>query len=540
MRRIVTAILLYCLFTPGAHGQLSTVDSLQQVLAIYIYQDTARVNVLTTLAQNAWGSNPQLTRQCAEEALTLSGKLNYPKGVADAYRELSRYYWSQTDYHRAIEYALVTIEKYDSLRNYEGVSWCLGTIGICYAQANHYERSVDYQKKALDLNKQIHNKPGIARDLNNLGYVAELQKDFNQALLYYQQALDMRKEIGVEADVVMPLSNVGSAYLALGDYTLARFFFENALTLAVKVGNKNLQALSYQNLAEIKSKTGDYHEARPYLQQALELAAAIGDKKRKECAYEILRDIEKADGNFEAAFQYQLLLQNLRDTLYSQQRIRQLTQLESRLEGERKEQAIHLLEHDKQTQVRWNKVLMMILFILASSFIIFYGIQRYRLNKNHEILSLTIDRLKEQQKKLADQYTEAIIGETARQESQDQRILRQAIEVVDEYISDPTFGVEKMANVMGMSRTNLHRKLKLISGIAPGDFIRSIRLKRAAHLLKHQTDSVSQVGFTVGFEDQSYFSKCFKKQFGMSPSEYSRSIVPIPDSFDTNLPVIDT
>ena len=90
-------------------------------------------------------------------------------------------------------------------------------------------------------------------------------------------------------------------------------------------------------------------------------------------------------------------------------------------------------------------------------------------------------------------------------------------------LANPLFGVEKMAEEIGMSRASLHRKLKLISNISPSDFIRSVRLKRAATLLRKKADSITQVGFMVGFDDQSNFSKAFKKQFGVSPSEYSSS-----------------
>jgi AraC-like DNA-binding protein len=75
-----------------------------------------------------------------------------------------------------------------------------------------------------------------------------------------------------------------------------------------------------------------------------------------------------------------------------------------------------------------------------------------------------------------------------------------------------------------MSRANLLRKVKSATGFAPSEFIRSVRLKRAALLLRDQADSVTQIGFMVGFEDQSYFAKSFRKYFGVSPTEYARSL----------------
>ena len=73
---------------------------------------------------------------------------------------------------------------------------------------------------------------------------------------------------------------------------------------------------------------------------------------------------------------------------------------------------------------------------------------------------------------------------------------------------------------MGVSRMQLHRKLKALTGYSTSEFIRNQRLKLAKQLIEQDKISISEVGYTVGFNDPSYFSKCFKQDFGQSPSEY--------------------
>jgi AraC-like DNA-binding protein len=94
-------------------------------------------------------------------------------------------------------------------------------------------------------------------------------------------------------------------------------------------------------------------------------------------------------------------------------------------------------------------------------------------------------------------------------------------EIVEANMADPSFTVEQMADEAHLSRTQLLRKLKALTGTSPNDFIKELRLKRAAEMISQRVDNITQIGYAVGFNDQSYFSKCFKKQFGVSPTEYS-------------------
>jgi AraC-like DNA-binding protein len=73
-----------------------------------------------------------------------------------------------------------------------------------------------------------------------------------------------------------------------------------------------------------------------------------------------------------------------------------------------------------------------------------------------------------------------------------------------------------------MGRTVFYQKLKAIIGLSPVDFIREMRIKRAKQLMESGEYNVSSVAYMTGFNDPKYFSKCFKKQFGMSPSEYGK------------------
>lgn len=521
MKRILLIILLTPILT---FAQTNRRDSLINELSKHEQKDTIRINLLNEITRKSWGTDPQKNFEYAEEALALSQKLKYQKGIANAYREISRYYWSQTEYTKSMNYTLLAQEEYKKLGDSKGVSWSYGSIGLSYSQANNYEKAIEYQKKALELNTEIKNKLGIARDLNNLGYTYELMKDFFSARDYYTKALSMRIEIGDSTEMILPLLNVGSVNLTLKNYPLAKEYLFKSLKLAEKFRNNNMIAVINQNLGSIRVEEGDYKKATEHFTYALKIAQKIGDKKRKEGVYEALRNMERSRKNFESAYTYSERLQEIRDTLYTQQQTMKMAEMEARADREKQEQTLQLLEKDKRIQILWMNILIAGLALVVSVFILTYSLQRYRERKNREFFSLQVDLLTGQNKELAEKYKQAITGKNENSvESTDQRLLRMALEIVEKNISDPNFSVERMAEQIAMSRANLHRKLKTITGFAPSDFIRNVRLKRAAHLLRNNADSVAQIGFSVGFEDQSYFSKAFKREFGVSPSEYSKS-----------------
>ncbi len=107
--------------------------------------------------------------------------------------------------------------------------------------------------------------------------------------------------------------------------------------------------------------------------------------------------------------------------------------------------------------------------------------------------------------------------------SVDDAFLRKVMGIVEQRLGEESFSVEDLAGEAGMSRSQLHRKLTALSGQSPSDFIRYMRLHRAMELLKKNAGAVSEIAYTVGFSGVSYFTKCFKDQFGTLPSEVQKT-----------------
>ena len=109
-------------------------------------------------------------------------------------------------------------------------------------------------------------------------------------------------------------------------------------------------------------------------------------------------------------------------------------------------------------------------------------------------------------------------------ESPTEKFMQQVLELVEKNISEPDFSVEDMSRAMFMSRVALYKKLLLLTGKTPIEFIRHVRLKRAAQLLKNGDMTVSEVAYEVGFNSPKYFSKYFKAEYDKLPSVYMDEI----------------
>ncbi|MDR1938342.1 MAG: response regulator [Tannerellaceae bacterium] len=141
---------------------------------------------------------------------------------------------------------------------------------------------------------------------------------------------------------------------------------------------------------------------------------------------------------------------------------------------------------------------------------------------NQEILQIKIHNLIETRKRNQALFDEQIRIEPSKivVNSLDEQLIRKAIEYTEANIANPDFSVEELSRELGMSRVHLYKKLSSLSGKTPIEFIRVIRLKRAAQLLKESDLTVSEIAYAVGFNNPKYFRKYFKDEFGILPSQY--------------------
>ena len=139
---------------------------------------------------------------------------------------------------------------------------------------------------------------------------------------------------------------------------------------------------------------------------------------------------------------------------------------------------------------------------------------------NPDLLRIRIENLLNTRRKIRERFSHMVYmnPKEINVSSPDEQFLQRTVEVVEQYLSDSGFSVDDLSYHVGLSRAQLYRKMQGLINQTPSEFIRNYRLQRAMQLLE-KGHSPSQVCYQIGFKDPSYFTKCFRKQFGRTPQQ---------------------
>lgn len=141
-----------------------------------------------------------------------------------------------------------------------------------------------------------------------------------------------------------------------------------------------------------------------------------------------------------------------------------------------------------------------------------------------ELLQASVEHLLKRKQELSNYFKSEIITQPSpgTKENVDDKFIRKVVNIIEANISNPELTVEMISDEIGMSPTHLYRKLKALTHFSAKDVIKKYRIKKASLLLKNKEGNISEIMYEVGFSNLSYFAKCFKAEFGVSPKEYQQ------------------
>lgn len=385
-----------------------------------------------------------------------------------------------------------------------------------------------YVRLALDRALVMDIKPDIADSYNLLGAVLKNTGEFLQALESFQKGLLVSRELQDTTLIYTLLINQAEIYLQQGDLELSRNNYEEGLDLilATEGGESFAAAVVYNNLGELDNIPND--TALQFLSQAQDdLKEGLEKTESRDSSAGILIAEDNPD-----------VRTYLRTILEPHYQVMEAGNGQIALELARKELPDLLisdimmpemdgyaLTRELKGDLRTGHIPVIQLTAKAGRDSMMEGLETQAddyLTKpfDEEELLLRVKNRIEQRRRLSQQLGKDIVRLSPQDvavKSADKVFLEKVIGVAETYLHDEAFSVEDLGREVGLSRSQLHRKLKALTDQSPSVFLRTLRLKRAHQLLEQNAGTAAEIAYEVGFSSPAYFSKCYKDQYETTP-----------------------
>lgn len=313
------------------------------------------------------------------------------KGMASGYNNIGNIYITLGDYKKALNYHLKSLKIREDMDNKLGVGMSYNNIGNIFSSQDNIERALDYYRKALQINEELKDSTGIGNACNNIGNMFTAKKQYRDARVYYFKALEANKTVGDKRGIATCYNNIGNVYL---DEKKA----EESLTYQLKSYNLYKKIDDKKGIVEAAGGTGrayalknDLTNALYYNTLALKIAQEIDFKEGVRDAYRDFAAFYKKQNQFEKALQYTKLFNAAKDSILNKDNYKQISELNTRYETDKKEREILLLTKDQELKtkmirqqqfVRWGLIGGLILLFVS----IYSIFRRYRFKQTANLL----------------------------------------------------------------------------------------------------------------------------------------------------------
>jgi two-component system sensor histidine kinase UhpB len=327
----------------GFSQNLAKIDSLQNELKL-AKEDTLKASILNSLSKCFLMSNPGRGLDYARQTLTLAQQHNLKQYIIYAYRNISTYYYFQSDYKQAQVYLLSTIplieeinnkfllcEQYNDLSNVSGrlsdfkaavnysdkaltiakelkdssmIAKVMGSKGNLYIAFSDYPAALDCLLKALSINEARKNKSLVARNYLSIGDLYKLQHDFDNALYYYQLSLKLSETLNDRFISAASLLCIGDIYTYRQKWDIAFDYYQRSLNINQELGNNNGIASSTNGIGTVYIQQGNYPMAIDCFLKAVTLSEQTGNKNSLSVSYGYLGDVYTAKKEYKKAIDY--------------------------------------------------------------------------------------------------------------------------------------------------------------------------------------------------------------------------------------------
>lgn len=344
----------------------SKTDSLLQKLK-EVNIDTVKISVLNELARQYRNSDLSQATFYADEAISLAIRINY-NGIelANAYNVKGILQYYKSNYDSALFYYIIALKIREKLDDKIGIAAAYNNIGMIYSKQNNMSMALDNYLKSLKIRESLNDKSGMANSYQSIGNIHLHQNNDSLAMEYYLKSMVLYIELGDEKALGILYGNIGNSYMKANDFNEAMKFYLKALNLSEKYNDKQAELSHLNNIAHLYSMRNDYRNIITYSLGSLNLSQKMNVKSSVLVSYQNLASAYEALNDFKQANNYYKLYATLKDTIFNEQSSKQMAEIQTKYETEKKEKEIILLNKDNELQqAQLNKQQIIIWFIIV-------------------------------------------------------------------------------------------------------------------------------------------------------------------------------
>ncbi len=350
-----------------------------------------------------------------KKAIIISEELGDKLGTAGKLNNLGNVYKALESNAKALEYYNRSLRIREEINDEKGMADCYTNIGLIYYYKNNPEKAAEFHLKSLAINEINGDERRMANNFINLGLVYFYDNDYVNAIDYYNKSLILKEKNNDKKGMSKCFSNLGLVYDKQKDFEKAKQHFIKALEISKTIDYKNGLAANYNYLGKTNINQSNSEKAIKYCKKGLEIAKKIKSKTNIRRAHEYLSECYAKINNYKKAYEHHILYREVYDTIFKQENIKKIAEMQIKYETEKKEQENEILRKEKEIQ----KFAIDKQIVLRNSFIAFsvlivmlviFTFNRYRIKKKanvvlsekNDIISLqknqlvnTLDELKE-------------------------------------------------------------------------------------------------------------------------------------------------
>lgn len=360
--------------------------------------DSVRCELLIDLVQEYTGISPDTALAYNEKALEIATALNDKKLLSRCYHSFGNIYYYKGDYADALNNYFKSLKLNEELGDKKAIASSFNNIGNVYWLQGKNEEALEFYFKDLEVSEELGDKINEAKTLGNIGLIYDAKKEYDKALDYYFKSAELSEKIKDYDATANAYINIGLVMQIQEKFEEALSYYEKAKNIAESMGSKEALTLVTINTGSCYKDMKKYALAESYLKKALILSSEIGSKYYLKYIYDLLAELSKEQNDYKSSVEYYELLLKVKDSIYNEESSKQLNELQTRYDTEKKQKQIEIqnLElKEKQIVIYAVSGGLVLMFLLV--FVIYRGYkQKQKINRELQAKNTTILRQKDE------------------------------------------------------------------------------------------------------------------------------------------------